>query len=147
MKLNLNLKPMLHWYNIVTVKSWNIGKTTYWITTNGKFDLIKPFTIVIYDSRVLLTRKLPILRLYGNNLCSENVYKIGYWKKMQFKRNEVIFKSIWYKTPLNYKSLSIKFDISITNWVKVVQNFTAEVPEDEKLALPSISNEHFSAEQ
>ena len=92
--------PMRHWYNIVTVKSRSIGKTTYWITATGKFNLIKPFTVVIYYSRVVLTRKLPILRLYGHKLCSENVYKIGYWKKIQFKRNEVIFKWIWYITPL-----------------------------------------------
>ena len=44
-------------------------------------NLIKHFTIVIYGSRVTLTIKLPILRHYGRNLPSYNVYKIGHRPK------------------------------------------------------------------
>ena len=44
-------------------------------------NLIKHLTIVIYDSRGALTRKLPILQLYGRSLCSQNVYEIAHWSQ------------------------------------------------------------------
>ena len=44
---------------------------------------IKHFTIVIYDSRVIMTRQLPLLRLQGCSLRLLNVYNIGHRSNSQ----------------------------------------------------------------
>ena len=62
----------LHFRKRHKISSVSIN-TTIWLpytsaSNAAVANLIKHFRIVIYDSRVVLARKLPILRLWGRNL-------------------------------------------------------------------------------
>ena len=91
-------------------------------------NLIKHFTIIIYDSRVVLTRKLPIIRLQGRNYARRmfirlatvvDVMQLFWWKSRKskfsllaeatrichFKTNEQFFRIVMLKTRLVFTFL------------------------------------------